>query len=201
MTNYHKTTTDHPIIFSHPEFGNIRSVQKNGEQWFMASDVCKALGYRDASSALSDHVEPENKSAFSAGLRGKAPSFINEEGLYSLILGSHRPAAKDFKRWVLGTVLPAIRKHGAYISGAESLPEEAQANLYAVVRGQLEEALRRYDRLTQHDHWHTLQRRESRSLMAVETVSKEMGLPLGLVLSTAAQGVEAGIRQLTENTH
>lgn len=186
------------IPFDHEVFGTIRSVHHEGEPWFFAADVCKALGYRDTSSALVDHVEPENKSAFSAGLRGKAPIFINEEGLYSLILGSRRPAAKEFKRWVLGTVLPSIRKHGAYAVGAEQLPQEAQEILYTLVRDQLAEALRRYDHLTQHDHWRSLDRQKSSSLMAVEKVAKEMGLPLGLVLSTAAQGVEAGFRRLVE---
>lgn len=193
-----KNPTHSVTPFDHEAFGTIRSLHYKGEPWFVASDVCKALGYRDTSSALADHVEPENKSAVSLGLPGKAPTIINEEGLYSLILGSHRPAAKAFKRWVFGVVLPSIRKHGAYAVGAEQLPQEAQAHIYALFLGQLNEALRRYDRLTQHDHWRSLNRQKSSSLMAVEKVAKEMGLPLGVVLSTAAQGVEAGFRHLLE---
>lgn len=88
----------------------------NGDPWFVAKDVCDALGYTNASKAISDHVDPEdklnNESLSSLGQRGGW--LVNESGLYSLILSSKLPTAKEFKRWVTHDVLPTIRKHGAY---------------------------------------------------------------------------------------
>lgn len=91
---------------------------KNGEPWFIAKDVCNVLNYANASKAISDHVDPEdklnNESLSSLGQRGGW--LINESGLYSLVLSSKLPAAKEFKRWVTHEVLPSIRKHGAYMT-------------------------------------------------------------------------------------
>lgn len=87
-----------------------------GDPWFVAKDVCDVLGYMNHSKAISDHVDPEdklnNESLSSLGQRGGW--LINESGLYSLILSSKQPNAKDFKRWVTHEVLPSIRKHGIY---------------------------------------------------------------------------------------
>ncbi|UWF80619.1 MAG: antirepressor protein KilAC domain [Bacteriophage sp.] len=89
---------------------------ENGEPWFVAKDACDMLGYTNPSKAISDHVDPEdklnNESLSSLGQRGGW--LINESGLYSLILSSKQPNAKDFKRWVTHEVLPSIRKHGIY---------------------------------------------------------------------------------------
>lgn len=89
---------------------------ENGDPWFVAKDVCNVLGYTNASKAISDHVDPEdklnNESLSSLGQRGGW--LVNESGLYSLILSSKLPTAKEFKRWVTRDVLPSIRKHGIY---------------------------------------------------------------------------------------
>lgn len=91
---------------------------ENGEPWFVAKDVCDVLGYTNASKAISDHVDSEdklnNESLSSLGQRGGW--LVNESGLYSLVLSSKLPTAKEFKRWVTHEVLPSIRKHGAYMT-------------------------------------------------------------------------------------
>lgn len=91
---------------------------ENGEPWFVAKDVCDVLGYTNASKAISDHVDSEdklnNESLSSLGQRGGW--LVNESGLYSLVLSSKLPTAKEFKRWVTHEVLPTIRKHGAYMT-------------------------------------------------------------------------------------
>lgn len=91
---------------------------ENGEPWFVAKDVCDVLGYTNASKAISDHVDSEdklnNESLPSLGQRGGW--LVNESGLYSLVLSSKLPTAKEFKRWVAHEVLPSIRKHGAYMT-------------------------------------------------------------------------------------
>nr|UVX82248.1 MAG: antirepressor protein KilAC domain [Bacteriophage sp.] len=95
---------------------------KNGEPWFVAKDICDVLGYTNSSKAISDHVDPEdklnNESLSSLGQRGGW--LINESGLYSLILSSKQPNAKNFKRWVTHEVLPQIRKTGGYIPTADT---------------------------------------------------------------------------------
>lgn len=88
-----------------------------GEPWFVAKDVCDVLGYTNASKAINDHVNQEdklnNESLSSLGQRGGW--LVNESGLYSLVLSSKLPTAKEFKRWVTHEVLPQIRKTGGYI--------------------------------------------------------------------------------------
>lgn len=100
------------------ESSEIRTIQKDGEPWFVAKDVTNILGYANASKAISDHVDTEdklnNESLSSLGQRGGW--LVNESGLYSLILSSKLPNAKKFKRWVTNEVLPSIRKHGAYMT-------------------------------------------------------------------------------------
>lgn len=100
------------------ENSEIRTVEKDGEPWFVGKDVAAVLGYANASKAIQDHVDAEDKlnndSLLSLGQRGGW--LINESGLYSLILSSKLPNAKKFKRWVTSKVLPSIRKHGAYMT-------------------------------------------------------------------------------------
>lgn len=103
-------------VFKSAEFGAVRTVEINGTPWFVGKDVAAILGYTNASKALTDHVDAEdklsNESLSSLGQRGGW--LINESGLYSLILSSKMPRAKEFKRWVTSEVLPAIRRQGVY---------------------------------------------------------------------------------------
>lgn len=98
------------------EGASVRVIDRNGEPWFVGKDVAEVLGYSNPSKALIDHVDEEdklnNESLSSLGQRGGW--LINESGLYSLILSSHLPSARQFKRWVTSEVLPSIRKHGIY---------------------------------------------------------------------------------------
>lgn len=103
-------------IFENPDFGKVRTMEIDGKPYFVGKDVADILGYTNASKAIADHVDEEdklnNESLSSLGQRGGW--FINESGLYSLILSSKLPKAKEFKRWVTSEVLPSIRKHGVY---------------------------------------------------------------------------------------
>ena len=103
-------------IFENPEFGSIRTVEMNGAPYFVGKDVAEVLGYSDTFGALKKHVDDEDKQncqndSFESN-RGLI--VINESGLYSLILSSKLPKAKEFKHWVTSEVLPSIRKHGMY---------------------------------------------------------------------------------------
>lgn len=103
-------------IFSNEEFGEVRTIVIDNEPWFVGKDVTEILGYANASKALADHVDDDdklnNESLSSLGQRGGW--LINESGLFSLILSSRLPEAKKFRRWVTSEVLPTIRRTGGY---------------------------------------------------------------------------------------
>lgn len=107
------------IIYSNPQFGQIRTMTDGkGEPLFCAKDVAEALGYSNSRDAIARHVDAEDKTTVvihDGGSNYKTQAvFINESGLYSLILTSKLEGAKQFKHWVTSEVLPAIRKHGVY---------------------------------------------------------------------------------------
>lgn len=97
-------------------FGTIRTVTLNNEPYFVGKDVADILGYSNPRDALSKHVDDEDRSdvAIYDGSQNRNMTVINESGLYSLILRSQLPTAKQFKHWVTSEVLPTIRKHGMY---------------------------------------------------------------------------------------
>lgn len=104
-------------VFSNAEFGSVRSVMINNEPYFVGKDVAEILGYGNTRDALARHVDEEDKDAVGihdAIGRQQDTILINESGLYSLILSSKLPKARQFKRWVTSEVLPAIRKHGVF---------------------------------------------------------------------------------------
>lgn len=117
-------TDNEIILFNHEEFGEIRTLNIEGEPWFVGKDVADILGYAKTRNAIATHVDEEDKTP--ALIQGGCSTgsqttiIINESGLYSLILSSKLPSAKKFKRWVTSEVLPSLRKHGAYFT-AETL--------------------------------------------------------------------------------
>ena len=96
------------------ENNSVRLIRKNGEPWFVAKDVCDVLEIRNTSQALQ-RLDEDERSMFNIGRQGDV-NIINEYGLYSLVLASRKPEAKQFKRWVTHEVIPSIRKHGAYMT-------------------------------------------------------------------------------------
>ena len=129
-------------VFSHDEFGSVRTLLIGNEPYFVGKDVTDILGYSNSRDALSRHVAEEDRDAVGihdAIGREQLTVFINESGLYSLILSSKLPAAKRFKHWITSEVLPAIRKHGVYavdevlnnpdllLSALEALKQEREA--------------------------------------------------------------------------
>ena len=125
-------------VFQNEAFGQMRVIVKDGEPWFAGKDVAEALGYSDQKDAIKKHVDYEDKQVIQRGqitpfennipkevlpcnfvcadIPTRGLTFINESGVYSLILRSKLPAAKQFKRWVTSEVLPAIRKHKMYLT-------------------------------------------------------------------------------------
>jgi prophage antirepressor-like protein len=105
-------------IFENPAFGKIRTVEIDDTPYFVGKDVAEVLGYAKPENAIANHVDDEDKTSTliqgsGSNYKSKA-TIINESGLYSLILSSKLPKAKEFKRWVTSEVLPTIHKHGMY---------------------------------------------------------------------------------------
>lgn len=102
------------MVFENEAFGKVRTLNLNGEPWFVAVDVCSVLDLSNPTIAVSRLYEDE-RAKFNLGRQGDA-TIVNEPGLYTLVLGSRKPEAKAFKRWITHEVLPNIRKHGVYIT-------------------------------------------------------------------------------------
>lgn len=109
--------------FNNEEFGNVRTLTIDEDPWFVGKDIAERLGYSNTKDALRKHVDSEDKIMGSQNAtpsitdnlgRKQFPTFINESGVYSLILGSKLESAKKFKRWVTSEVLPSLRKTGTY---------------------------------------------------------------------------------------
>ena len=131
-------------IFKNEQFGQIRTLMKDGEPWFVGKDIAEALGYSNTRDALDRHVDDDDKNTVvnPDGKRGNPNmTIINESGLYSLILSSKRETAKAFKRWVTAEVLPSIRKHGEYVSPRKAQQRLGEVNSAArIIRQTLKEA-------------------------------------------------------------
>ena len=116
------------VMYENKEFGKIRTmVMPDGQIGFVGKDVAKVLGYRDTVNALKLHVEDEDKARWQITTQFgvKEATFINESGLYALVLASKMPRAREFKHWVTAEVLPQIRRTGGYIPIREGDDEEA----------------------------------------------------------------------------
>ena len=129
-------------ISQNSEVGEIRTIEKDGEPWFVGKDVAEILGYANASKAVSTHVDDEDKTFIMLDIADSQngnllvgqskTTIINESGLYSLVLSSKLPTAKKFKRWVTGEVIPSIRKHGMYAT--QSTVEQMLADPDTAIR-------------------------------------------------------------------
>ena len=114
------------ITFENMKFGKLTVIEKDGEFFFISKEIAEKLGYANSRKAVLDHVDSEDKGVTEWNTLGGVQnvSIINESGLYSLILSSKLPQAKEFKRWVTKDVLPSISKNGGYIRNQENLSKE-----------------------------------------------------------------------------
>lgn len=103
-------------IFNNADFGDVRTVEKDGNIWFVGKDVAEALGYARTADAVKAHIDADDKGVCVLPTPGgrQETTIINESGLYSLVLSSKLPSAKVFKRWITSEVIPSIRKTGSY---------------------------------------------------------------------------------------
>ena len=133
------------MIFKSKEFGEIRTVtDEQGEPWFCLMDVCKALALNPShvKERLNDNLVSNEVISDTLGRKKKA-LFVNEDGLYDVILESRKPEARAFRRWVTGEVLPAIRKHGGYMAVRQDEPDEVILSRALLI---MQKALERRDK-------------------------------------------------------
>lgn len=138
-------------VFENPTFGQVRTVEIDNEPWFVGKDVAEALGYKEAAKAVRERVDAEDKGVSKMDTPGgkQEVTIINESGLYSLILSSKLPGAKEFKRWITHDVIPSIRKTGGYIKGQETMtPDELMAKALMVAQQTLADREARISQLT-----------------------------------------------------
>lgn len=138
-------------VFNNPDFGDIRTVEQDGEPWFVGKDIAVALGYTDTAQAVRKHVDEDDKGVVDLTTPGGVQklTIINESGVYSLVFSSKLEAAKRFKHWVTAEVLPAIRKKGGYLTpeAADQLAAAVQERVRASIMEPLQALAARVEAL------------------------------------------------------
>lgn len=160
-------------VFEHPAFGEVRTVSIDGEPWFVGKDVAQVLGHTNPQRAVKTHVDEEDKGVTVLVTPGGSQevNIINESGLYSLIMSSKLPTAKEFKRWVTSEVLPTIRRQGSYAMQKPMSPAQLIA-AQAQVLVQMEEKMQELQAQTQ-----AVQTQQTELAQKVETAIKVFSRP------------------------
>lgn len=169
------------MIFENEAFGKVRTLNLNGEPWFVAVDVCSVLDLSNPTIAVS-RLDEDERAKFNLGRQGDA-TIVNEPGLYTLVLGSRKPEAKAFKRWITHEVIPAIRKHGAYITDEKlklfaehpELLDALMKSLYAAHAENLRHRAERQTLLPKADYYDAFM--DADGCTNLRTTAKELNVP------------------------
>ena len=169
------------MIFENDAFGKVRTLNLNGEPWFVAVDVCSVLDLSNPTIAVS-RLDEDERAKFNLGRQGDA-TIVNEPGLYTLVLGSRKPEAKAFKRWITHEVLPNIRKHGVYITDEKlklfaehpELLDALMKSLYAAHAENLRHREERQTLLPKADYYDAFM--DADGCTNLRTTAKELNVP------------------------
>ena len=169
------------MIFENEAFGKVRTLNLNGEPWFVAVDVCSVLDLSNPTIAVS-RLDEDERAKFNLGRQGDA-TIVNEPGLYTLVLGSRKPEAKAFKRWIIHEVIPAIRKHGVYITDEKlklfaehpELLDALMKSLYAAHAENLRHRAERQTLLPKADYYDAFM--DADGCTNLRTTAKELNVP------------------------
>lgn len=165
-------------IFKNEEFGEIRTVDIDGEIYFVGKDVAAALGYQAERNAIAAHVDEDDKMThrISASGQNRDMIIINESGLYSLILSSGLENAKKFKKWITSEVIPSIRKNGGYLANQENMtPEQIVANALVVAQNIIANKDKQIEEMTpKADYFDALVDRKLNT--SIRDTAKELGI-------------------------
>ena len=179
-------------IFENEEFGKVRTLVKDGEPWFVASDVCECLGLANPTVSVN-RLDYDERAKFNLGRQGWV-NIVNEYGLYNLVLGSRKPEAKNFKRWVTHEVLPAIRKLGGYLTPDKV--EEILTNPDSIIRlaTQLKE-----ERAKREAAEKVIEEQRPKALFADAVSASKTSILIGALAKLIRQnGVDVGQKRLFE---
>lgn len=183
-------------IFRKDEFGAVRAVMLEGEPWFVAADVCRALGLGNSSDVIKRLDEDERTLVSIEGASNGLPvNAVNEPGLYALILGSRKPEAKAFKRWITHEVIPEIRKTGGYIAGQETMDDDQLlANALMIAQRKIAERNKQLEAANEKI------KADAPKVLFAETVEKaETCISIGTLAKILNQaGLDIGERRLFE---
>lgn len=169
------------MVFENEAFGKVRTLNLNGEPWFVAVDVCSVLDLSNPTIAVS-RLDEDERAKFNLGRQGDA-TIVNEPGLYTLVLGSRKPEAKAFKRWITHEVLPNIRKHGVYITDEKlklfaehpELLDALMKSLYAAHAENLRHRAERQTLLPKADYYDAFM--DADGCTNLRTTAKELNVP------------------------
>lgn len=169
------------MIFENDAFGKVRTLNLNGEPWFVAVDVCSVLDLSNPTIAVS-RLDEDERAKFNLGRQGDA-TIVNEPGLYTLVLGTRKPEAKAFKRWITHEVIPAIRKHGVYITDEKlklfaehpELLDALMKSLYAAHAENLRHRAERQTLLPKADYYDAFM--DADGCTNLRTTAKELNVP------------------------
>ena len=169
------------MIFENETFGKVRTLNLNGEPWFVAVDVCSVLDLSNPTIAVR-RLDEDERAKFNLGRQGDA-TIVNEPGLYTLVLGSRKPEAKAFKRWITHEVIPAIRKHGVYITDEKlklfaehpELLDALMKSLYAAHAENLRHRAERQTLLPKADYYDAFM--DADGCTNLRTTAKELNVP------------------------
>ena len=169
------------MVFENEAFGKVRTLNLNGEPWFVAVDVCSVLDLSNPTIAVS-RLDEDERAKFNLGRQGDA-TIVNEPGLYTLVLGSRKPEAKAFKRWITHEVIPAIRKHGVYITDEKlklfaehpELLDALMKSLYATHAENLRHRAERQTLLPKADYYDAFM--DADGCTNLRTTAKELNVP------------------------
>ena len=181
-------------LFTNEELGNVRALEIDGEPYFIGKDVATALGYTNTQKAIRDHVDNEDKLTERIVLSGQNREvvFINESGLYSLILSSKLPKAKEFKHWITAEVLPIIRKTGGYVNDTKQFVDYYFADCNTYGREAIALMLNETKRMA-----NQLKAQAPKVLFAEAVESSKTSIPVGDLAKLIKQnGVDIGQNRL-----
>lgn len=181
-------------LFTNEELGNVRALEIDGEPYFIGKDVATALGYTNTQKAVRDHVDNEDKLTERIVLSGQNREvvFINESGLYSLILSSKLPKAKEFKHWITAEVLPVIRKTGGYVNDTKQFVDYYFADCNTYGREAITLMLNETKRMA-----NQLKAQAPKVLFAEAVESSKTSIPVGDLAKLIKQnGVDIGQNRL-----
>lgn len=181
-------------LFTNEELGNVRALEIDGEPYFIGKDVATALGYTNTQKAIRDHVDNEDRLTERIVLSGQNREvvFINESGLYSLILSSKLPKAKEFKHWITAEVLPVIRKTGGYVNDTKQFVDYYFADCNTYGREAIALMLNETKRMA-----NQLKAQAPKVLFAEAVESSKTSIPVGDLAKLIKQnGVDIGQNRL-----